>query len=238
MNPPEIILLGHHKIGPLPPHGWASWYYVPTETFAAQLRWLREHGYAYLDLKTFLNGLDRPETLPAKSVLITFDDGYRSLLHHGLPEMEAVGCPGVVFVPTSYIGKTNTFDDGKEPEEAICSWEELAELEQRGIAVQSHGLTHRPFSTLSPEELDAEIGTSKQRIEQRLARPVELFSFPYGDNTQNPDAVETLLRQHRYRAACLYGGHPQAFPTPNPFRLTRIALGTDTNLAEVLQKRS
>ena len=46
--------------------------------------------------------------------------------------MQKLACPGVVFVPTRYIGGLNTWDAGNEPDEPICNWDELLELERAG----------------------------------------------------------------------------------------------------------
>ena len=231
---PEVLILGHHKIGPIPEGYWESWYYVPERVFADQLRLLRERGYAFIDLKTFLDGIDRPEILPPKAALITFDDAYQSLLRYAVPVMQAARCPGVVFVPTWFVGGTNGFDEGKEPLERICSWEDLAAMERGGVAVQSHGVHHRALGELTPEELEIEIGHSKREIEEHLKRPVELYSFAFGDNSKEPEAVEAILRKYRYRAAVLYGGAPVPFTPQNRYRITRIAMGSTTDLAHEL----
>ena len=241
----DIVILGHHKIGPVPENGWRSWYYIPEEAFAAQLRLLKDRGYAFLTLDAFLDGLDRPETFPVKAVLITFDDAYRSLLRHALPPMRAAGVPGVVFAPTDWVGKSNDFDFGIEPPEAIATWDELAEMERGGLAVQSHSRRHRALSTLTPEEIEDEIAHSKYEIETRLNRPCTLFSFPFGDNgvlpignrKQESPVVEALLRKHGYRAACVYGGDPVPLDLGLRYRLSRIALGEDTDLAKALDSR-
>ena len=117
----------------------------------AHLAYLRDTGWTAIDLATFVAGLDEAERLPERAVLLTFDDGYRSIVEVALPWLQRFGYPGVVFVPTAFIGGRNAFDDGAEPAEAICNWEELAELERHGApASQSHGVTHRPFSELDP----------------------------------------------------------------------------------------
>jgi len=233
---PEVVILGHHKIGPVPAGYWASWYYVPVAAFAAQLELMRVRGYVPLTLAAFLDGIDRPETLPPKSYLLTFDDGYRSLLEQALPVMRAAGVPGVLFVPTGAVGGTNHFDFNVEPLEAIATWDELAEMERGGLAIQPHGVSHRAFGTLTPAEQDTEVAESKRAIEAHLGRPAELFSFPYGDNSADPATVEQILRRHGYRAAVLYGGAPVPFIPANRYRLTRIAIGSDTHLATELDR--
>src|SRR2546423_5803851 len=122
-----VAMLAYHKIGDPPPGGWETWFYVPEETFAAHLRYLSGSGWAVIDSQEFLRGLGRPECLPAKAAMLTFDDGYRSNLHVAVPWLRRFGYAGMVFVPTAFIGGRNSFDDGVEPEEAICDWEELRE---------------------------------------------------------------------------------------------------------------
>jgi len=237
----DIVVLGHHKIGPIPPDGWKSWYYVPEAAFAAQLRLLKDRGYTFLTLAAFLDGLDNPATFPSKGVLITFDDAYRSLLRHALPVMGAAGVPGVVFAPTAWVGKKNDFDHGVEPPEDIATWDDLAAMERGGLAVQSHGRTHRGLSDLTFAEIEEEIAASKREIEARLSRPVAFFSFPFGDNRKDDEAgrahIEAALRRHGYRAACVYGGDPVRLDLSHPYRLTRIAMGEDTDLAKALDSR-
>lgn len=236
MKKPEVLILGYHKIGPQPPDTWTSWYYTPTALFVRHLEWLREEGYAYLNLESFLRGAEDPASLPEKSALVTFDDGYRSILRHGLPEMEAAGCPGVIFVPTQYVGGRNDFDLHEEPSEEILSWAEMRELEKRGIALQSHGVTHRGLSGLSLKECKEEIVTSKAVLEEHLHRPVLTYSFPYGDGgtPDTADVVQELLQEAGYRAAFRYGPEPKPFSPENLFQLGRIGLGMDTDLAEAV----
>jgi peptidoglycan/xylan/chitin deacetylase (PgdA/CDA1 family) len=229
----SIAILGYHKIGPWP-GDWETWYYVSDETFATHLRKLREGGWHCLDVPTLLHGLEEPDTLPERSALVTFDDGYRSLLEHGLPTLRQFGCPAVVFVPTDYLGRTNAFDQDEEPEESICSADDLRSLQRHGVSIQSHGVTHRWFSQLDPAEQAHEVCRSKQVLEEAVGEAVELFSFPYGDGGKEAEGVTSLLRRSGYRAACLYGGGLQSVPVTDPFRLARIAMGPDTDLATEL----
>jgi peptidoglycan/xylan/chitin deacetylase (PgdA/CDA1 family) len=237
VSAPEVVILGHHKIGPIPEGYWESWYYVSVEAFTAQLRLLRERGYAFLALRAFLDGLDKPASLPPKSVLVTFDDGYTSLLKYAVPVLKEFACPAVVFVPTGLVGGSNSFDHQVEPHEAIATWDELREFEKHGVAVQPHGVNHAALSDISRSEIEKEIADSKRAIEENLKRPAQLFSFPYGDNGKEPALTAALLKKHGYRAACLYGGKKVPFAAANRYKLTRIALGSDSDLAKELDAR-
>jgi peptidoglycan/xylan/chitin deacetylase (PgdA/CDA1 family) len=229
-----LAILGFHKIGEPSPGGWGSWFYTPEETFVDFLSYLRKNGWLVIDVPAFLAGLKVPDTLPKRAALLTFDDGYRSIREIALPWLRRFGYPAVLFVPTDYIGRCNTFDEGTEPEEAICDWDDLRELERCGVSIQSHGASHRPLSQLDSEEQWQELVRSKAQLEAGLGGPVHLFSYPYGDGGVNTRAMSQAVKRAGYQAACLYGGPPNTLPIADPYRLARLAMGPDTDLHAAL----
>lgn len=231
----NIAILAYHKIGSPPAGASPTWNYVPEETFWDHLRILKSNGWQVIDQRTFLRALSEPDTLPDRSALLTFDDGYRSMLTAALPILHAFRYPAVVFVPTDYVGMTNSFDAGIEPRERICNWNELLELEKNGISVQSHGLTHRHFSDLDVIEQQKELRLSRKQIEERIGNQVALFAYPYGDCGTSFGATGKALVQAGYRAAFLYGGGVQPVPANDSFRLLRLAMGRDSVLERQLQ---
>lgn len=234
MDGKQLAILSFHKIGEPSAGGWSTWFYIPEETFIRQLNDLKSGGWKVLDHSQFLEGLENPASLPERSALITFDDGYRSMLTVALPVLRRFGFPAVLFVPTDYVGEHNAFDGGAEPEEAICGWNELVELEREGISIQAHGASHRPFSDLSLEGQRAELLSSKAVLEDRLDKTVEIFAFPYGDGGPYLRQLRGELDRAGYRAACLYRGGPISLPVADPYRLPRLAMGPDTDLVAAL----
>jgi peptidoglycan/xylan/chitin deacetylase (PgdA/CDA1 family) len=243
-----LTILGFHKIGEPPPDGWETWFYIPEATFVEHLGYLQQAGWQVIDLATFLEGLAAPNNLPEQTTLLTFDDGYRSMRTVVLPWLLRFGYPAVLFVPTDFIGGRNTFD-AAEPEEALCDWDDLLELQRQGVSIQSHGTSHRSFSGLTPVEQEEEVRRSKITLEAGLGQQVEVFSYPYGDDgvssypysgdrasSQVLRKVRETLKRAGYRAACLYGGGPNRLPAADPYRLTRIAVGPDTDLQAELRK--
>ena len=187
-----------------------------------------------IDTEAFLRGLDFPTSLPDHAVLLTFDDGYRSMRHTALPLLRSFGFPSVLFVPVGYIGSKSSFDSGIEPEESICDWDDLRELQGEKVSIQSHGVTHRHLSMLDDVQLRYEIEHSKIAIENRIGHAVKLFSFPYGDNGREPRVTAAVLRESGYSAAFLYGGETNVMPPNDQFGLQRLAMGPDTDLAATL----
>ena len=66
-------------------------------------RRLGELGYEVVDLDAVLDHYTLGTPLPAKAVLITFDDGYRDILENALPVLDKHGYPAVIFVPVAYM---------------------------------------------------------------------------------------------------------------------------------------
>jgi peptidoglycan/xylan/chitin deacetylase (PgdA/CDA1 family) len=229
----RVAVLSYHKIGPPAPGGWETWFYIPEAVFANQLAALRDGGWQPVDLAAFLQGLTEPERLPERTALITFDDGYRSVRELALPLLERFGYPAVLFMPTDFVGGTNVFDS--EPEEPLCDWDELRELVQRRVAVQSHGESHRTFSELVPAERALELERSKAALEAELEHAVELFAYPYGDDAGAPPELREALARTGYRAAFGYGGETFSIPANDPYRLERLAMGPDTDLMTALE---
>jgi peptidoglycan/xylan/chitin deacetylase (PgdA/CDA1 family) len=232
MSDSTLAILGYHNIGLASPGGWETWFYISEDMFATHLTYLRDHEWTMLDVPAFLAALADPVQCPRKAALLTFDDGHRLMLGSALRQLRRFDMPAVLFVPTDYVGGTNSYDaNTREPPEAICDWDDLRALERQRVSIQSHSASHSAFSNLSPAQLEDELGRSKSVLEEGLGRSVELFAYPYGDGGVDHAAVGAALGRHGYRAACLYDGGLNHIPVPDVFRLHRLYMGEETNLA-------
>ena len=231
-----VAILGYHKVGEPAANGWHTWNYVTAENFEKHLDYLRDNNWKVIGVETFLKGLDKPETLPERSALITFDDGYKSNLQIALPILKKYQYEAVIFVATKYVDSYNAFDADifYEPKEQICSWEELRELHIQGVSIQSHSVSHPRFSELNEQQKLFELVESKKIIEEMLGNKVEFFSFPYGDDGVDEIQTRNLLLHAGYKTACLYGGGIFSPVNADLFRLQRIAIGADTNIENAL----
>jgi peptidoglycan/xylan/chitin deacetylase (PgdA/CDA1 family) len=225
-----LAVLAYHKVGPPGPEAWETWYYVPEQVFADQIATLSACGWDVIDIGELRAALAGSSRLPERAALVTFDDGYRSVHEYALPVLQRHESPALLFVPTDFVGRTNEFDSGVEPPEPMCSWDELGELSRSGVAVQSHGKTHRAFSDISSAERRREVADSKAALETRLGGQVDVFAYPYGDDAGGADDVRAALAESGYRAAFGYGGGPFELGGADRYRLARIAMGPDTDL--------
>lgn len=179
------------------------------------LDWLLKHGFYF------------ESGSPEKRLSVTLDDGYRHLMDV-LPRLvQEFGIHPVVFVPTDFIGRTNTWDYSHflRPETHL-SRTEIRELRPFGVQFGTHGHTHRDLTCLHDTEAERELRLSREIMEEILGEPIRLISYPFGRFN------DTLLK---LASDCGYdAGYTMNFPCPNdaPLQHGRIPIyGYDTHLS-------
>ena len=80
------------------------------------------------------------------------------------------------------------------------TWEQIAELQTRGVTFGSHTSTHEILTTVPAAQAEQEIVSSREAIQQKLGSSCELFSYPNGDYS---DQVRDLVAQAGYKFAFL-----------------------------------
>jgi peptidoglycan/xylan/chitin deacetylase (PgdA/CDA1 family) len=192
---------------------------VRLAAFAAQMRWLAERGLLLSldDLEQFLAGRRpaRPD-----SVLVTIDDGGRSLHRFALPVLREYSVPAVAFVTAGLVGKPAQAGVSPEPH---LSWGELEAVRAAGVAIGSHSLTHRSLGRMSAEEAREEALRSRELLERRLGGEVRAFAYPFGTRADYGPATGRVLSECGYRCA-FHSMHGAIRPGMDPIRLPRIKI--------------
>jgi peptidoglycan/xylan/chitin deacetylase (PgdA/CDA1 family) len=137
---------------------------------------------------TFTRALERP---PARRTLVvTFDDAYLSVLETALPILRRLGVPATVFAPTDLIGRDGPMAwpgidqwlGGPHERELVpMSWEQLRHLADQGWEIGSHTCSHPRLTELDDSDLEGELRRSKERCEVELGRDCTSLAYPYGD---------------------------------------------------------
>ena len=155
---------------------------VTTAVFEAQLKYLHDNGYTVIPLQTLVDyerGKAPPP--PPKAVVITMDDGHRSVYEQALPLIERYRVPVTLFIYPSAI--SNRYAP------YAMSWEQLRELVATGLfTVQSHTYWHPNFKRekrrLTAPEYDKFVTTQLQKskavLEKRLGTPIDILAWPFG----------------------------------------------------------
>jgi peptidoglycan/xylan/chitin deacetylase (PgdA/CDA1 family) len=145
------------------------------EVFTQQMRWLRNSGYRTIGLAEALTGLEAGEDL-SRTVVITFDDGYRDFCTDALPVLKQCGFIATIFLATDRIQNNPARVEGAD----YLTWNDVRELHKEGICFGSHTVTHPDLRSLPPDQIEYELGCSKELIEDHLGVAVESFSYPHG----------------------------------------------------------
>lgn len=194
---PQKIVLMYHGVIKLPSdrpsdrEDGADLYDVPIEDFREQMR----------RLMLLSSGLVREDVgFPDETPLpmLTFDDGEMNNFHNVLPLLREFGFRGYFFITTGRIGRPGYMD-----------FPQIQIMSDSGMAIGSHGVTHRPLTTLSQAELDHELRASKDLLEQITHRPVTSFSAPGGFFDHRVLAVAKAVG---YREIFVSGPAPRRMP--------------------------
>jgi peptidoglycan/xylan/chitin deacetylase (PgdA/CDA1 family) len=203
--------------------------FVRAEAFEAQLAALLRRGGRPLDEVAFLDGLERG-SWPARSFLVTVDDGYVSTLEVAAPILARLEVPATVFVLPGMLGATSRWMP-RMPDEPLLDGEGVRDLQRQGIGIGLHGLDHLSLAARSASELHQQVVGARRSLADLIGREPTLFAYPYGEHDP---AVRQAVAEAGFRAAfAIYSaGGRYAFPrvdvnsldTPRTFRLKTSGL--------------
>lgn len=194
----DLLILCYHAVSAR----WSAPLSVTPDQLERQLRALTERGYTGA---TFTAAVTSPTG--GRQLVVTFDDGYRSVLELGLPILRRLGLPGTIFVPTDYIGQERSMawsgiehwlGTPDEPDLMPLSWAELRELRDAGWEIGSHTRSHPRLSRLDDAALSDELAGARETCEAHLGRPCHALAYPYGDFDER---VVGAARRSGYLAA-------------------------------------
>jgi peptidoglycan/xylan/chitin deacetylase (PgdA/CDA1 family) len=214
----EVLVLAYHAVSA----EWRADLSITPQKLEWQLRSLTRRGYRGA---TVHEAVCRPAA--GKTVAVTFDDGYRSVLTLGAPILRRYGIPGTVFVPTDFMGAAEPMrwpgidhwlDGRHDPELLPLTWSELAELAAAGWEVGSHTRSHPRLTQVDDASLEAELRESRQVCERELRRPCRSLAYPYGDHDPR---VVAAARTAGYDVACTL---PEEFSAGDPLRTSRTGI--------------
>lgn len=215
----EVLVLCYHAVSEKLPASLA----VSPDTLRDQLCVLIRRGYRGA---TFTGSLSEPRE--GRTLAVTFDDAYRSVIRLALPILAEYGLPGTVFAPTAYIGAERPMrwpgidrwhGTPHEAELIPCSWPELELLVDAGWEVGSHTRTHPRLPELTDGDLVTELRESRRDCEQHLAVPCRSIAYPYG-------AVNRRVADAAGDAGYSFAAElPGSFRTPSaPLRWPRVGV--------------
>jgi len=213
-TPRGIPVLVYHRLDPDKPGPTT----VRVSTFQAQLAWLRRRDYRIVPLRAALADLTRPPAPGERpEAVITADDGNETIYTELFPLIRDAGLPITLFIYPSAISNAPY----------ALTWEQLRAMQASGLVdIQSHTYWHPNFKVerrrRTPADyqifVDSQLRRSRQVLQDRLGRPVDMLAWPYG--VVDAD-LESAAKRAGYVAAFAYAGGPMK-PSDDILALPRI----------------
>jgi peptidoglycan/xylan/chitin deacetylase (PgdA/CDA1 family) len=160
-----VPILEYHVLGAAPADAPYPELYVTRPDFHHQMDWLDEHGYQAVTLEAVESAWYDGGTLPAKPVVVSFDDGYRPQFTYALPELRRHGWPGVL----------NLKAEGSDLYES-----NVRAMIGAGWELAAHTIDHSDLTTLDAAALKRETAGARQILRREYGVPVKDFCYPAG----------------------------------------------------------
>lgn len=183
---------------------------VSPESFARQMKFLREHNYNVVSLDKIIPYVNKSKKPPAKTVAITIDDGFMNNYKYAYPALKQYRIPATIFVRVKRIGRPG-----------YLGWKELKEMTASGlVTIGSHTMSHAWLPALDDKQLEYEVAGSKRMLEEHLGRRVNLMCYPIGAFNKK---VQDAVRKAGYILAV--GTNPgRAYPSNDIYAIKRIKI--------------
>lgn len=203
---------------------------VPPESFAEQMAYLHKHAYTPLTVTQLVQARSqKTNKLPARPVVITFDDAFADFFTAVLPVFKQYNFRGTLYIPTAYVGGTSGWlSQEGEASTPILSWEQLREISASQIECGSHSHSHPQLDMLSRSAVLNEITRSKKLLEEHLEQDVVSFAYPYGYSTVT---IRRMVQKAGFLSACSVVSTLSS-AADDPFALPRLRVDPDLTIEE------
>jgi N-acetylglucosaminyl-diphospho-decaprenol L-rhamnosyltransferase len=172
-----------------------------------------------------------------RSVAITFDDAFESVLDNAIPALRARRMPTTIFIPVGKMGCMPTWEiePGSEAgSEAIASADVLCRQISDLVHCGAHSLTHPHLTRVPREQACGEITGCRDQMSEMFGVDVRIFAFPYGEYN---DEIVGLCRVAGYER--VYTNIPRVVdPASGEFVRGRVLVKPDDGPLEFYLKMS
>lgn len=174
--------------------------------FQAQMQALKDSGIAVIPMADFLAWRRGEKNIPAKSAVITLDDGWLSGYEKAWPILKEFAYPFTMYIYTDYV------KGGPKSGGQSMTWEQIEEMRDAGVDIASHTVSHSALNARKGKTdeqyrqwLETELKGSKDILEQKLGIKVTTLAYPYGLHNE---IVRDVAMKAGYEAAfTVYGQH-------------------------------
>jgi peptidoglycan/xylan/chitin deacetylase (PgdA/CDA1 family) len=170
------------------------------EKFRRQMKNLSDASFNVIKLRDLVKRIQENRELPAKSVVITFDDGFQSVYDLALPVLRDYGYSATVFLVTSFCGKNNRWNGQPDsiPSFDLLTWDQVSRMREQQMEFGVHTATHPDLTKLAGSRISEEIVDARRIVQEQTGEHEIAFAYPYGKKSSE---ASDLVGSNFY-AAC------------------------------------
>jgi len=245
MGKNRIRIIQYHRICDLPEtDDVMSFLGVTIRAFDDQMDFLYRNGFNVITLEELIDCKENNLELPLKTIVLTFDDGFRDNYINAFPILEKYKLKGTFFLVTDCIGSDKIFhwlklgkpslDHARDNEQywLPLKRKDILAMDAQGACFGSHSKNHNSLIQLNESTAMEELRGSKEYLEELLQKPVRCFCYPFGDENQS---VNNLIQVAGYNAAVTTEMGSNTLNS-DFLRLRRIPVNDQDSLAKFSRK--
>jgi peptidoglycan/xylan/chitin deacetylase (PgdA/CDA1 family) len=197
-----------------------AFFTTSSQNFAKQMAYLHKNNFKVISLEEFLNNFKNKKKIAAKTIVLTFDDGYEDNYANAFSILQKYNFPATIFLTTGSIGR--------KTERKMLDWSQIKTMHQSGlIDFEPHTVSHPKLSKLVEEEIINEVVASKTIIEKELNKTCSFFAYPFGDYNHQ---VVSIAKDHFQAAVTVEPG--AVYSTDCLFSLKRNSIDSQTGWSQ------
>lgn len=187
----KIPVLYYHEV--VPTGQGYTYQKIEIDEFEQQLQYLRENGYETVSFSDIESGNINTQ----KPVIITFDDGFRTVYRNAFPLLKKYDMKATLFLSPKYIDECNDY---------YMSWDMIREMVEVGVAeIASHTYSHIDVRSVDKRTLLMELEQTDNSILRETGIVSSVICFPYGVFDLKTLRILDEYGKYRYYVASFFG---------------------------------
>jgi peptidoglycan/xylan/chitin deacetylase (PgdA/CDA1 family) len=194
---------------------------VATSRMREHLEYITKKGYNTIFISDMIDYIEKGTPLPPKPLMITLDDGFRDNYTDLYPLLKEFNCKANIFIVAGFVQIPGNM--GPRAEGEFMLLEEAKTICKDHVQFGLHTMYHQSYHNMTLQEIDEDMGRSKQRLDE-LGIPYQpCFAYPFAaymkDNPAKQQEMFGILKKHGVRYAFKVGDRLNKMPMNNMNRL-------------------
>ena len=186
----SAVILQYHHVSDTTPAVTS----VTPEVFREHLDYLKKNNFNVIPLTEATQALKNQQSLPEKTVVITFDDAYLNIYSNAFPILKEKGWPFTIFVATAPVDKKYG---------QFLSWEQIQEMTKHGATIANHTINHDHSVERLTGETEAQwiqrfkddVEATEKRIKEKTGQSIKHFAWTFGETAPE---LRQVIREMGY----------------------------------------